>query len=113
MNLSYKQSVIVLKQEGVNQWGDPLYGDKVTYTNIELERRPIFKTEHGKRVIIQQALLTLYVLEITATALVDDSWVGARVIDDYSNVWLVQDFEVIHEENEPIKYQLNLEEGRY
>lgn len=48
MNLSYEQSVEISKKEKVNRWGEPVYGEKIVYNNIEIERRPIFQTVEEK-----------------------------------------------------------------
>lgn len=114
MNLSYKQSVEISKKEKVNRWGEPVYGEKVVYNNIELEKQPIFQTVGGKREVKQKAILTIFEPQNSPISTTSEEWEGARVIDEDHNVFYVEKYEPKYdEENKLIKHQLNLLEGRY
>lgn len=114
MNLSYKQSVEISKKEKVNRWGEPVYGEKIVYNNIEIERRPIFQTVGEKREVKQKAILTIFEPQTSPISTIKEEWEGARVIDEDHNVFYVENYEPKYDENnELIKHQLNLLEGRY
>ena len=114
MNLSYKQSVEISKKEKVNRWGEPVYGEKIVYNNIEIEKRPIFQTVGGKREVKQKAILTIFEPQISPISTTDEEWEEARVIDEDHNVFYVEGYEQKYDENNNlIKHQLNLLEGRY
>ncbi|OAZ16860.1 hypothetical protein V425_05620 [Lactococcus lactis RTB018] len=113
MNLSYKQSVEISKKEKVNRWGEPVYGEKIIYNNIELEKRPIFQTVGGKREVKQKAILTIFEPQNSPVSKASEEWEGARVIDEDHNVFYVEGYEPKYDENNNlIKHQLNLLEGR-
>jgi hypothetical protein len=114
MNLSYKQNVEISKKEKVNRWGEPVYGEKNVYNNIELEKQPIFQTVGGRREVKQKAILTIFEPQVIAVSTNIDEWIEARVIDEEHNVFYVENYEPKYDENNKlIKHQLNLLEGRY
>lgn len=114
MNLSYKQSVEISKKQGEDRWGDGIYGEMEIFNNIELDKRPVFQTIDKKREVKQTAVLIIFEPQINSISTSKDEWIGARVVDDAQNVFYVEDYEAISDENNTlIKHQLNLIEGRF
>ena len=114
MNLSYKQSVEISKRQGEDRWGEAIYGEMELFNNIELDKRPVFQTIGKKREVKQTAVLTIFEPQIDSISTSKEEWIGARVVDDAQNVFNVENYEAIYDENNNlIKHQLNLIEGRF
>jgi len=68
----------------------------------------------GKREVKQKAILTIFEPQNSPISTTSEEWEGARVIDEDHNVFYVEGYEPKYDENNNlIKHQLNLLEGRY
>lgn len=109
MDLSYKRSVTIMKKEGENKWGEPIYSDQKVFDNVTLENSPLFVTVGKKRLVKDRVILTIYGQNTSDLFSNEEVWLEAKVLDENHNALYISQVNLIkNNEGVAIKCQLIL-----
>ena len=113
MDLLLKQRIQVQKKVSENIWGDAIYGEIITFSDVNIERFPLFETVNGKRVINYAATAIIYSSVSCDLSVFLVNIVGAQVIDEAHHIYYVCSVESLKDEQDRVlKVKLNLNERR-
>nr|DAT47481.1 MAG TPA: Minor capsid protein [Caudoviricetes sp.] len=109
--LLLQQSVTIYKKIGTDKWGESIYDDGIKVGNVRVDTETTFIGSRNDRKIVKTDILFIYRSTQPKGLKFDDSFLEAKVVDQWSNESLVKKIIPVHEPNNTRIYGYELELG--